>query len=322
MKWDKYTIETTTAAEDVISAILGELGIEGIEIENHVPLTEEETGSMFIDFPLELPPDDGTSKVSFYLDPGQEQEELLRRVYTALEEEKQYLDIGSGRITKEQTEDADWMNNWKQFFQSFTIGDILIKPTWEEQQSKDQDKILIEIDPGISFGTGKHETTRLCILQLQKYMQGKEGCRVMDVGCGSGILSVVALKLGAGSVTGIDIDDNCIGSAQENMKVNHLDGQLWEFFSGNLIEEEAVRQRLGEETYDLAVANILADVIIPMAPFLLPCLKKGGVLITSGIIDFKERQVREALERAGFEVLETNFDGEWVNISARRPEDE
>lgn len=116
MKWDKYTITTTTAAEDVVSAILGELGIEGVEIENHVPLTEEETGSMFIDFPLELPPDDGTSKVSFYLDPDQDQEELLRQVHTALEEEKQYLDIGSGTITKGQTEDADWMNNWKQFF--------------------------------------------------------------------------------------------------------------------------------------------------------------------------------------------------------------
>lgn len=319
MKWDKYTIDTTTAAEDVISAILGELGIEGIEIENHVPLTEEETGSMFIDFPLELPPDDGTSRVSFYLDPGQDQEELLRQVRAALEEEKQYLDIGSGTITKGQTEDADWMNNWKQFFQSFTIGNLLIKPTWEERKPEDEDKILIEIDPGISFGTGKHETTRLCILQLQKYMQGKEGCRVLDVGCGSGILSVAALKLGAAGVTGIDIDDNCIGSSQENMRVNHLDGKLWNFFTGNLIEDASVRQRVGDAVYDIVVANILADVIIPMAPFLLPCLKKGGVLITSGIIDFKAQQVQNALEQAGFERLEVNYDGEWVNLTVRRP---
>lgn len=319
MKWDKYTIDTTTAAEDVISAILGELGIEGIEIENHVPLTEEETGSMFIDFPLELPPDDGTSRVSFYLDPGQDQEELLRQVRAALEEEKQYLDIGSGTITKGQTEDADWMNNWKQFFQSFTIGNLLIKPTWEERKPEDKDKILIEIDPGISFGTGKHETTRLCILQLQKYMQGKEGCRVLDVGCGSGILSVAALKLGAAGVTGIDIDDNCIGSSQENMRVNHLDGKLWNFFTGNLIEDASVRQRVGDAVYDIVVANILADVIIPMAPFLLPCLKKGGVLITSGIIDFKAQQVQNALEQAGFERLEVNYDGEWVNLTVRRP---
>ncbi len=318
MKWDKYTIDTTTAAEDVISAILGELGIEGIEIENHVPLTDQETGSMFIDFPLELPPDDGTSKVSFYLDPAQEQEELLERVRAALEEEKKYLDIGSGRITKGQTEDQDWMNNWKQFFQSFTVGKILIKPTWEEKKSEDQDKILIEIDPGISFGTGKHETTRLCLLQLQKYMQGKEGCQVLDVGCGSGILSIAALKLGAGSVTGIDIDPNCVGCAQENMDVNHLDKKLWNFFSGNLIDDASVRQRVGQERYDLVAANILADVIIPMAPFLLPCLKKGGILITSGIIDFKEQQVSQALEQAGFALLETNYDGEWVNITAKR----
>lgn len=319
MKWDKYTIDTTTAAEDVISAILGELGIEGIEIENHVPLTEEETGSMFIDFPLEMPADDGASKVSFYLDPQKDQEELLGQVRAALEEEKQYLDIGSCMITKGQTEDADWMNNWKQFFQSFTIGQILIKPTWETLKSEDKDKILIEIDPGISFGTGKHETTRLCILQLQKYLQGKEGCRVLDVGSGSGILSIVALKLGAVGVTGIDIDDHCMESAQENMRANHLDESLWNFFSGNLIEDASIRQRLGNGTYDIAVANILADVIIPMAPLLLPCLKKGGILITSGIIDFKEQQVQEALEQAGFELLETNHDGEWVNITVARP---
>lgn len=322
MKWDKYTIVTTTDAEDVVSAMLSELGIEGVEIENHVPLTEEEAGGMFIDFPLELPPDDGTSRVSFYLDAAQDSKGLLEQVRTALEEGRQYLDIGSGEIIRTQTEEKDWMNNWKQFFQSFTIGDILIKPTWEELKTENQDKILIEIDPGISFGTGKHETTQLCIRQLQKYMKKLRGhmqmLHVLDVGCGSGILSIAALKLGAASVTGIDIDKNCIVSAQENMQVNHLDGSLWNFYSGNLTEDEAMQQREGNGRYAVVVANILADVIIPMAPFLLPCLKKGGVLITSGIIDFKEQEVRDALEGAGFEVLETNVQGEWVNITARR----
>lgn len=323
MKWNKYTILTTTAAEDVISAMLGELGIEGVEIENHVPLTEQETGGMFIDFPLELPPDDGTSKVSFYLDAGADDKKLLEQVYAALEEEKQYLDIGLGTITKEQTEDVDWMNNWKQFFQSFTIGNILIKPTWEQLKTEDKDKILIEIDPGISFGTGKHETTRLCILQMQKYMKllqdtvQEEGLRVLDLGCGSGILTIVALKLGAAHVTGIDIDENCITSSMENMQVNHPDASLWNFYCGNLLEDEKMQQQEGRGGYDLVTANILADVIIPMAPLLMKCLKKDGILITSGIIDFKQQEVCIALTEAGFEVLETNVDGEWVNLTAR-----
>ena len=238
MKWDKYTIATTTAAEDIISAMLGELGIEGIEIENNVPLTEEETGDMFIDFPLQMPPDDGSSRVSFYLESGEDHEALLAKVHAALAQEKQFLDIGSAQITKEQTEDADWMNNWKQFFKAFTIDDILIKPTWEELKTEDKGKILIEIDPGISFGTGKHETTQLCIRQLQKYIRKLSGPsgrpKVFDVGCGSGILSIAALKLGAREVTGIDIDENCIGSACGNMKVNHgifIPGICWQMRS-------------------------------------------------------------------------------------------
>lgn len=323
MKWDKYTIATTTAAEDIISAMLGELGIEGVEIENKVPLTAEEAGGMFIDFPLELPPDDGTSSVSFYLEAGQDQEELLSSVRAALEEERQYLDIGSGEITKSQTEDVDWMNNWKQFFQSFTIDDILIKPTWETLKAEDDGKILIEIDPGISFGTGKHETTQLCIRQMRKYSkelscQGKTGIRVLDMGCGSGILSIVALKLGAAWVTGIDIDENCIVSAQENMQVNHLDAAAYNFYAGNLLTDPTMQQREGSGSYDMVTANILAEVIIPMAPLLRPCLKQGGILITSGIIDFKEHDVKKALTDAGFEVLETNRQGEWVNLTARK----
>lgn len=320
MKWNKYTIDTTTAAEDIISAMLAELGIEGVEIENNVPLTDEEAGGMFIDFPPELPPDDGSSQVSFYLEAGEDHEALLARVHAALEKERQFLDIGSGRITKSQTEDVDWMNNWKQFFKSFTVGDILIKPTWEACEDHTAN-ICIEIDPGISFGTGKHETTQLCIRQLEKYakaLDGKDGgWKVLDVGCGSGILSIVALKLGAAGVTGIDIDENCIVSAQDNMQVNHLDPLLWHFYCGNLTDDRAVQEQEAGG-YEIVLANILADIIIPMAGALFSCLKPGGVLITSGIIDFKEQDVAKALESAGFELLETNRQGEWVNLTARR----
>ena len=316
MKWDKYTIDTTTEAEDFISMMLSENGIEGIEIEDNVPLTKEETGEMFIDFPPELPPDEGKSKVSFYLEAGEDHTETLKAVRIGLEQLRSMVEIGSGDITSSQTEDIDWINNWKQFFQSFYIDDILIKPTWELLKEEDKNKFLIEIDPGISFGTGKHETTQLCIRQLRKYM--KDSAKVLDVGCGSGILSIVALKLGAGEVVGTDIDKDCIMSANENLKVNHLENAKTEFYVGNLIDDTQLQQTVGNECYDIVVANILADVIIPMAPVIPARLKKGGIFITSGIIDFKEQEVKEALGKAGFEILETNYQGEWVNITAKK----
>lgn len=315
MKWDKYTIDTTTEAEDFISMMLSENGIEGIEIEDNVPLTKEETGEMFIDFPPELPPDEGKSKVSFYLEAGEDHTETLKAVRIGLEQLRSMVEIGSGDITSSQTEDIDWINNWKQFFQSFYIDDILIKPTWEPLKEEDKNKFLIEIDPGISFGTGKHETTQLCIRQIRKYL--KEGERVLDVGCGSGILSIAALKLGAGSVVGTDVDGDCITSTHENMTVNHLAENSGEFYVGNLIDDKAFQKKIGTG-YDLVVANILADIIIPMAPALYQCAKEQGVLITSGIIDFKENEVKEALEQAGFEILEVNHQGEWVNVTARK----
>lgn len=315
MKWDKYTIDTTTEAEDFISMMLSENGIEGIEIEDNVPLTKEETGEMFIDFPPELPPDEGKSKVSFYLEAGEDHTETLKAVRIGLEQLRSMVEIGSGDIISSQTEDIDWINNWKQFFQSFYIDDILIKPTWEPLKEEDKNKFLIEIDPGISFGTGKHETTQLCIRQIRKYL--KEGERVLDVGCGSGILSIAALKLGAGSVVGTDVDGDCITSTHENMTVNHLAENSGEFYVGNLIDDKAFQEKIGTG-YDLVVANILADIIIPMAPALYQCTKEQGVLITSGIIDFKENEVKEALEQAGFEILEVNHQGEWVNVTARK----
>ena len=315
MKWDKYTIDTTTEAEDFISMMLSENGIEGIEIEDNVPLTKEETGEMFIDFPPELPPDEGKSKVSFYLEAGEDHTETLKAVRIGLEQLRSMVEIGSGDITSSQTEDIDWINNWKQFFQSFYIDDILIKPTWEPLREEDKNKFLIEIDPGISFGTGKHETTQLCIRQIRKYL--KEGERVLDVGCGSGILSIAALKLGAGSVVGTDVDGDCITSTHENMTVNHLAENSGEFYVGNLIDDKAFQEKIGTG-YDLVVANILADIIIPMAPALYQCAKEQGVLITSGIIDFKENEVKEALEQSGFEILEVNHQGEWVNVTARK----
>lgn len=318
MKWKKYTIETTTAAEDFMSSMLMDLGIEGIEIEDNIPLTKEDQADMFIDFLPELPPDEGKSHVSFYIeDDGTDQSEILKKVKIGLEELRDTVDVGSGMILSSETEDLDWINNWKKFFSSFTIENILIKPTWEDVKPEDKDKFMIEIDPGISFGTGKHETTQLCIRQLIKYI--KDGHpKVLDVGCGSGILSIVALKLGASEVVGTDLDADCMISTHENMKVNHLDEKLGTFYVGNLIDDVDLQKQVGTEEYDIVVANILADVIIPMAPVIPDRLKKGGYFITSGIIDFKEDEVRDAIEKTGLKVIEINHQGEWVNITARK----
>lgn len=318
MKWKKYTIETTTAAEDFMSSMLMDLGIEGIEIEDNIPLTKEDQADMFIDFLPELPPDEGKSHVSFYIeDDGTDQSEILKKVKIGLEELRDTVDVGSGMILSSETEDLDWINNWKKFFSSFTIENILIKPTWEDVKPEDKDKFMIEIDPGISFGTGKHETTQLCIRQLIKYI--KDGHpKVLDVGCGSGILSIVALKLGASEVVGTDLDADCMISTHENMKVNHLDEKLGTFYVGNLIDDVDLQKQVGTEEYDIVVANILADVIIPMAPVIPDRLRKGGYFITSGIIDFKEDKVRDAIEKTGLKVIEINHQGEWVNITAQK----
>ncbi len=320
MRWNKYTIETTTAAEDYMSDMLMELGIEGVEIEDKVPLTKEDQADMFIDFLPELPEDDGVSFVSFYVeDDGSDDTELLKEVKMALEELRKIVDVGSGTITSDQTEDLDWINNWKEFFKSFSIDNILIKPTWEELKVEDKDKILIEIDPGVSFGTGKHETTQLCIKQLQKYIGGDLiAPKVLDVGCGSGILSIVALKLGAREVIGTDLDADCITSSRENMEVNHLSEDFSKFYIGNLIDDVKLQEMVGTEEYEIVVANILADVIIPMAPVIPARLKQGGYFITSGIIDFKENEVKEAIEKTGLKVIEINHQGEWVNITAQK----
>jgi ribosomal protein L11 methyltransferase len=326
MKWKKYTIETTTAAEEFMSAMLMDLGIEGIEIEDNIPLSKADQAEMFIDFLPELPPDEGISYVSFYVEEdGSSQSALLKQVKAGLEELRDTVEVGSGTITSDETEDLDWINNWKTYFTSFTIEDILIKPTWEELKEEDKDKFLIEIDPGISFGTGKHETTQLCIRQLLKYIRGNQDYtpavahpKVLDVGCGSGILSIVALKIGAGAVVGTDLDPDCMISTRENMEVNHLDAGLGSFYVGNLIDDAALQEKVGTEEYEIVVANILAPVIIAMAPVIPARLKKGGYFITSGIIDFKEQEVKEAIEAAGMEVVEINHQGEWVNITARK----
>lgn len=318
LKWNKFTIKTKAEAEDLISSTLMELGIEGIEIEDHVPLTEQDKKQMFVDILPEIDSDDPTAFISFYIDADEEidLDKLLEDVKRELDELRTFTDIGECTITQSQTEDKDWINNWKQYFKQFTVDDILIKPSWEEVKQEDREKLMIQIDPGTAFGTGMHETTQLCIKQLKKYITSDT--ELLDVGSGSGILSIVSVKLGAKSAFGLDIDPNAISAAKENAEVNNVGIEQFDIISGNLLEDEELQVKVGYEKYDIVVANILAGVLVPLSPIAYKHLKKGGYYITSGIIDTKESEVVEAVKKSGFDVVEVTCQGEWVSVTARK----
>ena len=317
MKWKKFTLTTTTEAVDLISYTLDELGIEGIEIEDNIPLTEKETKGMFIDILPELPPDEGVAKVSFYLDEDDDIPAMMAKVKEALEELKPFTDLGACTFAESETEDKDWINNWKQYFKPFTVDHILIKPTWETVPEEHKDKLLIQIDPGTAFGTGMHETTQLCIRQLEKYVTPDS--EVLDVGTGSGILGITALKLGAKHVFGTDLDENVITAVGENLEANGIAPEQFKVVQGNIIDDKAVQDEVKYEYYDIAVANILADVIIMLQKEIPVHIKKNGIFITSGIIDMKEEAVKAAFEaNDAFEIVEITHQGEWVSVTARK----
>ena len=317
MKWSKFTLSTTTEAVDLVSSLLAEIGIEGIEIEDHVPLTETETKGMFIDILPDLGPDDGTAKVSFYLEDVSELPRIMKEIEDGLEELSQFIDVGARTIESSETEDKDWINNWKQYFKPFVVDHILIKPTWEEIPEEYKDKLLIEMDPGTAFGTGQHETTQLCIRQLIKYTA--KGIKVLDIGTGSGILGIAALKLGAGEVFGTDLDENAITAVGENLEANDIGTAQFQVIQGNIIDDENIQALAGYGCYDIAVANILAPVIILLQKQIPAHLKKGGIFIASGIINTKEEDVKQALSaNEELEIIETTYQGEWVSVTARR----
>jgi ribosomal protein L11 methyltransferase len=316
MRWNKYTLTTTTEAVDLISYTLDELGIEGIEIEDKIPLTEEEKKQMFIDILPELGPDDGVAYVSFYIEPENDSDDTIRKVLDAVHELKDFVDIGEGTIVKTQTADEDWMNNWKKYWKPFQVDDkIWIKPTWETLNDVADDTLVVELDPGTSFGTGMHHTTRLCITQLKKYLKPEH--ELFDVGCGSGILSIIGLMLGIKSASATDVDVHAVEAAIENAKVNHIDMNKYTVKTGDIITDAAFRQEMGMHQYDIVVANILADIIIPLSGVIKDNMKPGALFISSGIIDTKEEAVEEALLANGFEIVEVTHSGDWVSFTAR-----
>ncbi len=320
MRWNKYTLTTTTEAEDMISSMMMDVGIEGIEIEDRVPLSEQDRSRMFVDIFPEGPEDDGVARISFYLEPEQDNGAILAAVQNGLDEIRGWgVDVGSGMIEASQTEDKDWINNWKEYFHQFSVDDILIKPSWEDVKPEDQGKLLIQIDPGTAFGTGMHETTQLCIRQIRKYVTDQTV--LLDVGTGSGILSIVALKLGAVRAVGTDLDPCAISASKENMEVNGIAEEQFTVIEGNLIDDRKIQDLVGYGTCDMVVANILAEVLVPLTPAAAAHLKKGGIYITSGIIDNKEETVVEAVKRAGLTVLEVTRQGEWVSVTARKDQE-
>ena len=317
MKWNKITLEIREEVEDIVISTLADIGLEGAEIQDKQPLSEQDKKQMFVDILPDMPEDDGVAYLNLYLDEDEDVNAMLEKVKAELEELRMFVDIGSGMITLSQTEDKDWINNWKQYFKPFTVDHILIKPTWETVPEEHKDKLLIQIDPGTAFGTGMHETTQLCIRQLEKYVTPDS--EVLDVGTGSGILGITALKLGAKHVFGTDLDENAITAVGENLEANGIAPEQFKVVQGNIIDDKAVQDEVKYEYYDIAVANILADVIIMLQKEIPVYIKKNGIFITSGIIDMKEEAVKAAFEaNDAFEIVEITHQGEWVSVTARK----
>ena len=316
MKYSKYTIETTTGAEDIVVSMLDDLGVVGAQIEDAVPLTEQELSGMFVDVMPPVPEDDGKACITFYMDADEDHEELLEQIRQELSNMKQYVDAGSCAISVSETDDEDFLNNWKKYFHQFYLDDILFIPSWENVENRDHKGLTIHIDPGTAFGTGMHETTQLCIRALKKHVT--PGCRMLDVGTGSGVLSILAFKFGAGHITGTDLDVCAEPATRDNLAANGLEDADFRLIIGNLIDDEKVREEVGGG-YDIVAANIIAQVLIPLMPHGIRCLKSGGIYIMSGIIDEKEEEVIAECKKLGLEIVEVTRQGEWTGITARKP---
>ena len=316
MKWNKFTLKTRSEVEDIVISTLADVGIEGVEIQDKQPLTESDKQQMFVDIMPDIPDDDGIAYLNFYLDVDEDKEKVLADVRAALAEMQEFLDLGECTITESETEDKDWINNWKQYFKQFYVDDILIIPSWEEVKPEDRDKMIIHIDPCTAFGTGMHETTQLCIRQLKKYVT--KDTELLDVGTGSGILSIIALKLGARHAVGTDLDPCAVPAVEENKEVNGIPVEAFDMMIGNIIDDKEVQDQVGYEKYDIVAANILADVLVPLTPVIVHQMKKGAYYITSGILDVKEEVVKEAVQKAGLTLVEVTRQGEWVCVTARK----
>jgi len=318
MKWTRVRIKTITEAEDIIISDLYDYGFEGAQIEDKIPLSPLEKEQMFVDILPEIEPDDGVAYLNFFIEQDNEKDiaSMIETAKEELEELREFMDIGDGTITVDETEDLDWINNWKQFFHQFYIDDLLVIPSWEEIPAEAKDKMVLHIDPGTAFGTGMHETTQLCIRQMKKYLT--QDTELLDVGTGSGILAILALMYGAKHCVGTDLDPCAVEAVANNMADNNISKDEFRMMIGNIIDDRSVQDSIGYECYDIVMANILAPVLVELAPVIVNHLKIGGVFITSGIIEGKEESVIQAMEKAGLTIVEVTAQGKWRNVTARR----
>ncbi len=344
MKWMRFRVRTNEESEDIIISYLEDIGLEGAQIEDNAPLSAADKEQMFIDAP-ELEPDEkdsgiesGAAYLNFFLeidannmltvelpnDDGEyvkvtkTPEQIKLEIKDKLDELRTFSDIGDGTISVDVTEDIDWINNWKQYFHKFYIDDILVIPSWEKENDEDKDKaeMVLHIDPGTAFGTGMHETTQLCIRMLKKYVNSDT--ELLDVGTGSGVLSILSLMFGAKHAVGTDLDKCAVPAVKENMENNGIAPEKFDMMIGNIIDDKNVQDAVGYDKYDIVVANILANVLVPLTPVILNQLKTGGIYITSGIINTKEEEVKKAHLDAGLEILEIHHQGDWVSITSRK----
>lgn len=329
MKWMRFRVRTTADAEDILISSMQDIGLCGAQIEDHVPLTAAEKEQMFVDIMPEEPADDGSAVLSFYVEETEDgkllledgektPEEVRSEMENVIRELREYSDaIGDGTVTIEETEDIDWVNNWKQFFHQFWIDDVLVIPSWEKPAETDRESALtFHIDPGTAFGTGAHETTQLCIREIRKYLS--KDTEILDVGTGSGILSILSLMLGAKSAVGTDLDPCAAPAIAENLEANGVDAERFEVILGNLIDDPKVQDEVGYDRYDIVVANILPNVLIPLTPAAVRAVKPGGVFITSGILEGKEESVAEAMKKEGLQIVDITAQGEWRCVTGRK----
>ena len=333
MKWMRFRVRTRTEAEDILISFMEDIGLSGAQIEDNVPLTAAEKEQMFVDILPEGPADDGTAVLSFFLEETEDgklvvdetlqtPEEVREKMTAKIEEIRAFCDVGEGTVTIDETEDIDWINNWKQYFHQFWIDDVLVIPSWEEPEKvmeNGKEKVpglVFHIDPGTAFGTGMHETTQLCIRELRKYIT--PDTVLLDVGTGSGILALLALKLGIRSAVGTDLDPCAAPAIEDNIAANGVDPALFKVILGNLIDDSEVQKEVGEERYDVVLANILPDVLIPLTPQAVRCMKPGAVYITSGILIERAESVKQAMRAAGLEVTGMTEQGEWCCVVGRK----
>lgn len=317
MNWLQICIETNAWGIDAVCDALTKVGIEGFEIEDKDDfngfLEENKDFWDYVDEDL-YNEKQGPTRVKTYIEEDSKAPETLANIKTALESLKGG-EYGSLEITIANMAQEDWENNWRQYFKPLYVGDnIIIKPHWEEVKDA-EGKLVFEIDPGLTFGSGQHETTRMCVEALEKLV--KKGNRVADLGCGSGILSVISLLLGAEYAYAVDIDPNCEKIAYENAALNNVSKAVYKVECGNVLTDTKLSERLSREKYDIVVANIVADVIIPLSQKVRSFMKEGGYFITSGIIDFRKDEVENALMENGFEILEVKHDGDWYAFVCR-----